>query len=167
MVPSVATDDVMVKTSTEASTAFVRDYYHALRSSRNTISTFYIPPSSMPGGKPLPTIIFNGRVLQNGASVQEMFENELPPTTYETQSIDCHILNPRYAPQGAPVSRSPASTMTLLVAVSGTVRFGEARNDTDRQFNETFVLVPNNDRGSRGQRPKDFLIESQNFRLVV
>lgn len=121
----------------------------------------------MQGGKPIPTLIFNGGVLQNGAAVQEMFENEMPPTTYDTQSIDCHILNPQYAPQVAPVSRSAASTMTIVVVVSGSVRFSEERNDSDRQFSETFVLVPNQDRGVRGQKPKDFLIQSQNFRIVV
>ena len=121
----------------------------------------------MQGGKPIPTIIFNGNALQNGGSVQEMFENQMPPARYDAQSIDCHTLNPQYAPDGAPASRSAASTMTILVAVSGAVRFGEDRNGPERQFSETFVLVPNHDRGPRGQRPKQFLIQSQNFRLVV
>jgi NTF2-related export protein 1/2 len=184
MAPGIAADDMQVKISTEgkhlhthevrysllilsASTAFVSDYYHTLQSRRNKISTFYIPPSSMQGGKPIPTIIFNGNVLQDGASVQEMFENEMPPTRFDTQCVDCHILNPQYTPQGVPLSRSPASTITILVVVSGAVRFSEDRNDPDRQFSETFVLVPNHDRGPRGQRPKDFLIQSQDFRLVV
>lgn len=121
----------------------------------------------MQGGKPIPTIIFNGNTLPNGTSVQQMFENEMPPTRYEAQSIDCHILNPQYAPDGAPAPRSPASTMTLLVIVSGAVRFSEDRNDPERQFSETLVLVPNQDRGGSGPRPKEFLIQSQNFRLVV
>lgn len=121
----------------------------------------------MQGGKPIPTIVINGNVLQNGGAVQEMFENQMPPTRYETQSIDCHILNPQYTPEGVSHSRSAASTMTILVVISGAVRFGEDRNDPERQFSETFVLVPNQDRGARGQRPKDFLIQSQNFRVVV
>jgi NTF2-related export protein 1/2 len=182
MAPATVPDDVLVKVSTEglkplaanftllirpATTGFVSDYYHALQSRRNTISTFYIPPSAMQGGKPIPTIIFNGRVLQNGASVQAMFENEMPPARYEAQSIDCQILNPQYTPEGVSHSRSAASTMTILVMVSGAVRFSEDRNDPDRGFSETFVLVPNQDRGPRGQRPKEFLIQSQNFRVVV
>jgi NTF2-related export protein 1/2 len=57
--------------------------------------------------------------------------------------------------------------MTILVIVSGIVRFGEDRNDPERQFSETYVLVPNHDRGGRGYRPKEFLIQSQNFRIVV
>jgi len=183
MAPATVPDDVLVKVSTEglkplaadftlliwsASTGFVSDYYHALQSRRNTISTFYIPPPSMQVGKPILTIIFNGRVLQNGASVQAMFENEMPQTRYEAQSIDCQILNPQYTPEGGVShSRSAASTMTILVIVSGAVRFSEDRNDPERQFSETFVLVPNQDRGPRGQRPKDFLIQSQSFRVVV
>ena len=183
MAPGVSPDDMLVRVSTEgqnwldrfsstmlmwsASTAFVSDYYHALRSRRDTISTFYIPPSSMQGGKPIPTIIFNGNVMQNGAFVQKMFENEMPQTRHDAQSIDCHILNPQYAPEGISTSRSAASTMTILVVVSGTLRFGERMNVPDRQFSETFVLVPNHDRGPRGPSPQEFLIQSQNFRLVV
>lgn len=150
-----------------ASTDFIGGYYHALHSRRNTISTFYISPSTMQGGKPIPTIIFNGNALQTGDSVQEMFEKQMPATRYDAQSIDCHILNAHYAPEGTLNSGSAASTMTILVAVSGAVRFGEDRNDPERQFSETFVLVPNHDRGPRGGRPKQFLIQSQNFRLVV
>jgi NTF2-related export protein 1/2 len=121
----------------------------------------------MQGGKPIPTILFNGNILQNGNSVQEMFENEMPATRYDAQSIDCHVLNPHFVPEGAQVTRSAASTMTILVTVSGAVRFSEDRNDPERQFSETFVLVPNQERSSRGPRPKEFLIQSQNFRLVV
>lgn len=121
----------------------------------------------MQGGKPIPIIVINGNTLQNGSSVQEMFEKEMPPTRYEAQSIDCHVLNPQYVPTGAPSSRSAESTMTLLVIVSGTVRFGEARDAPERQFSETFTLVPNQDRGSRGQSQRGFLIQSQNFRVVV
>ncbi|KAF7509676.1 hypothetical protein GJ744_007547 [Endocarpon pusillum] len=167
MTPGIAPEDVLVKISTEASTAFMNDYHHALQSRRNTISSFYIPPSSMQGGKPIPTIVMNGNILQNGGAVQEMFENQMPPTRYDTQSIDCHVLNPQYAPEGVSHSRSAASTMTILVIVSGTVRFSEDRNDPERQFSETLVLVPNQDRRAQGQRPKDFLIQSQNFRVVV
>lgn len=121
----------------------------------------------MQGGKPIPTIVFNGNTLQDGTAVQKMFENDMPATRFDAQSIDCHILNAQYAPEAAPVSRSPASTTTILVIVSGAVRFSEDRNDPERQFSETFVLVPNHDRSPRGQRPKEFLIQSQNFRLVV
>lgn len=121
----------------------------------------------MQGGKPIPTVIFNGNPLPNGTSVQEMFENQMPPTRCSAHSIDCHILNPHYVPEGAPASRSAAGTITLLILVSGVVHFGEDKNDPERQFSETLVLVPNHDRGPRGQRPKEFLIQSQNFRLVV
>jgi NTF2-related export protein 1/2 len=121
----------------------------------------------MQGGKPIPTLVFNGNVLQNGAAVQEMFENEMPPTRYTAQSIDCHVLNPQYAPEGVTLSRSAASTMTILVIVSGDVRFSEDRNDPEKKFSETFVLVPNHDRSPRVQRQMDFLIQSQNFRVVA
>lgn len=56
--------------------------------------------------------------------------------------------------------------MSILILVSGTVRYGEDREQPQRGFSETFVLTPNPSADhARGR--KDFLIQSQNFRLVV
>lgn len=190
MAPVVADEDVLVKVSTEgmealtrllsrlaynfphrpAATNFVESYYPALQSARHTIASFYIKPSTMQGGKALPTIIMNGNTVESGAAVQEIFEKQMPAARYEVQSFDCHILNPCYLPPEATQSDNKSGKQcTLLALVSGVVTFGTPREDPQRGFSETFVLVPNNDQSGprgRGAKRKDFLIQSQNFRHV-
>ena len=184
MAPNPPSSETMTRVSTEgvlplsiflrvhtdrpsASLAFVSDYYHALQTRRHAISTFYIPVPSGPGTKPTPTIVINGKAFQDGSAVQELFEKQLPPTRYESQCVDCHVLNSNYIQEGQQNTRSPASTITLLVIVSGIVRFGEDRNNPERQFSETLVLIPNIHLNPRHARAKEFLIQSQNFRIVV
>ena len=106
----------------------------------------------------------------------------MPNARYDVQSYDCQIINSNYIPPGATPTApntarqaavAAAKKMTLLVLVSGSVRFGDATESRDptaeRGFSETFVLVPNQqyEPGSRGKTKKQFLIQSQNFRLVV
>lgn len=104
--------------------------------------------------------------------------NQMPPTHYEVQSYDCQVINSNYItpgvepplaqPKGRGGAASVAKTMSILVLVSGYVRFGEERTKEswdlagNRGFSETFVLVPN-----PGREQRQFLIQSQNFRLVV
>ncbi|MCJ1366328.1 hypothetical protein MMC16_005456 [Acarospora aff. strigata] len=154
-----------------AAEIFVESYYTALRSSRATLSTFYSPPSAMPDGKPLPAIIFNGNVISDAAAFQEMFEKQMPPSHYEVQSYDCHTLNPNYTAKDIKSSSGGSGkNMTILLTVSGYVKFGELREAEMKGFSETFVLVPSSDpTGSKGQprRNQEWLIQSQNFRLIV
>ena len=145
-------------------------FYHALEASRKTIASFFTPPANMPDGKPLPAIVFNGNVL-DAATLQNMFVHETPPTRYEVQSYDCQVINPNYVAEGTS-SRGGASgrNMTILVVVSGYVKIGEQHEAEMRQFSETFILVPNtaaDSRKGRQKSAKDWLIQSQNFRLVV
>lgn len=110
----------------------------------------------------------------------------MPAAHYEVQSFDCQVLNPSYptttgtnpAPPQGPSTKSggaqqtvAAKNMSILVLLSGYVRFGETRDLPPRGFSETVVLVPNQtvDQGARkvGKGRKDWLIQSQNFRLVV
>ena len=155
-----------------AATNFVESFYPALQSNRSTISSYYIPPSAMQGGVTLPTILMNGNPVESGAAVQEIFEKQMPPARYEIQSFDCQVLNRCYLPPESGHSDNKSGRQsTLLVLVSGVVRFGEPREDPpQRVFSETFVLVPNPDQSGprgRGSRRKDFLIQSQNFRHVT
>lgn len=119
----------------------------------------------------MPTISFNGNSVPNGAAVQEIFMNQMPPSKYEVQSFDCHVINPNYVAPDAPENpKSIKSHISILVLISGAVRYSENRGDPQRGFSETFVLVPNpqatNQKGG-GKAVKDFLIQSQNFRVVV
>ncbi|PGH18187.1 hypothetical protein AJ80_04574 [Polytolypa hystricis UAMH7299] len=164
-----ATQDTLTKVSTEAATEFVLSYYPALRSSRETIASYYASVTS--------TILFNGNVVADGPSVQKIFMEQMPPARYEVQSYDCQIINLNYPipPSAKPQSSvSQVKNMSILVMVSGYVRFGDEKETPDtanRGFSETFVLVPTAPgeapAGPRGRGKKHWLIQSQNFRLVV
>ncbi|KAL4787355.1 hypothetical protein BJX76DRAFT_354301 [Aspergillus varians] len=153
-------EDVYAKISTEAATEFVQSYYPALESNRAVIGTFYSTP---PG-----TIVYNGNAVADGNAVQEIFVNQMPPAHYEVQSFDCQIINKQYPTAAIGRQPDPRKDISIVVIVSGYVRFGEARDLPQRGFSETFVLVPNpSTDGPKGKRRRDWLIQNQNFRLVV
>ncbi|OJJ44645.1 hypothetical protein ASPZODRAFT_144606 [Penicilliopsis zonata CBS 506.65] len=161
---AVPSEDTLTKVSTGAATEFVQSFYPALQSNRATISSFYNPAIS--------TILFNGNPVADGSAVQEIFVNQMPPAHYEVQSFDCQVINRNFpTPTAAggvkPLSQATVKDMSILVVVSGYVRFGESKDMPQRGFSETFVLVPNPAEGQKGKRQKDWLIQSQNFRLVV
>ncbi|KAG5290104.1 nuclear transport factor 2 domain-containing protein [Histoplasma ohiense] len=168
-----------IKISIEATTAFVQSFYPALQSARDTIASFYAP------NPVLSKLLFNGNIVADGPSVQEIFTNQMPPTRYDIQSYDCQIINTNYpalpaSSSSAVTAASAARNMSILVLVNGSVRFGvevEPGDSTNRRFSETFVLVPNAQAAAAsaaaaGGAPKEreqekrWLIQSQNFRLV-
>ncbi|KAJ5543210.1 Nuclear transport factor 2 Eukaryote [Penicillium sp. DV-2018c] len=156
-------EDTWTKVSTEAATEFVKTYYPALGSNRQSLGSYYsLEPT---------TILFNGNGVADGAAVQEIFTKQMSPAHYEVQSYDCQIINRAYPtrlPNGElkPKSEMGVKDMSLLVVVSGFVRYGEGRDQPQRGFSETFVLIPNPS-AERARGRKDWLIQSQNFRLVV
>lgn len=125
----------------------------------------------MPDGKPLPAITFNGNVIPNSADMQTMFENQMPALRIEVQCFDAQVINPNYIPENSQGTvSSSGKNMTILVIVSGYIKYGEARDAATRGFSENFVLVPNPEAAkakSQGKQFKPWLIQSQNFRLVV
>ncbi|KAI9704164.1 MAG: hypothetical protein M1836_007025 [Candelina mexicana] len=165
------TADVATKVSTDAAEKFVASYYNALSTSRDTISSFYIPPATMPDGKTLPTIVFNGNIVTDSSTFQTIFEKEMPAAHYDIQSYNCHMINPNYTAIGS--EGTPSTTgknMSILVIISGSVSYGKALEGEKRVFSESIVLVPNPtstaSKGKGGSR-KGWLIQSQNFRFVV
>lgn len=102
--------------------------------------------------------------------MQTLFETQMPRAHYEVQSYDCQVLNPDYALTG-PGRHDPMSgkNMSIVVTVSGYVRYGDSREAVMRGFSENIVLVPNTETSnrSRGAVRRDWLIQCQNFRLVV
>lgn len=140
----------------------VQSFYPALGKNRDAIGSFYAPTPS--------TILFNGNPVADGAAVQDIFVNQMPAAHYEVQSFDCQIINRAYPTVTAsgikPPSEMTVKDMSVLVIVSGHVRYGEGRDQPQRGFSETFVLVPNPS-SDRVKRRRDWLIQSQNFRLVV
>lgn len=134
----------------------------ALQSNRQAIDSYYCAAPT--------TILFNGNQVADGAAVQEIFTNQMPNAKYEVQSFDCQIINRAYpstTPNGPkPPSEMGIKDMSLLVLVSGHVRYGDGSDLPQRGFSETFVLIPN-PTPEKGKRRKEWLIQSQNFRLVV
>jgi NTF2-related export protein 1/2 len=149
----------------------VHRYYKALESSRSTIASYFMPQTTMPDGKLLPTISFNGTVMSTGDGLQKLFEDEMPPAQYDIQSYDCQVLNPNYAAIGTKAtSGSNGRNMTVLMVVSGTVKLGTQKESETKGFSDTFVLVPNPDAAAAKARKKplkEWLVQSQTFRLVV
>lgn len=125
----------------------------------------------MPDGKPLPSITYNGNIISNAAALQEMFQNQVAAARYEVQSFDCHVINSNYIAENTQGAVSTTGkNMTILVTVSGYVKYGDLRDAPMRGFSENFVLIPNpeavNYKG-QGKNVKEWLIQSQTFRFVV
>ena len=148
----------------------VQTFYTALHKDRNTLSTFYLPLTTLSDGKTLPSIVINGNVLSSPAALQDLFVHQMPPMQYDAQAFDAQVVNPNFAADGDG-AHPPASgrNMTVLVIVSGNVKVGERKDLELRGFSESFVLVANPEAGKRGRgkREREWLIESQNFRFVV
>lgn len=149
---------IIVADESAAGTEFIQSFYLALENNRATIASFYNQPAS--------TVLFNGNAVADGNAVQDIFVNQMPPAHYEVQSFDCQIINQAYPTPTT--TGTNVKDMSILVIASGYVRFGESRDLPPRGFSETFVLVPNpsND-GGKGKQKKGWLIQTQNFRLVV
>ena len=125
----------------------------------------------MPDGKPLPAIVFNGKVIPNAGALQEMFEKEMPSTRHDVQSYDCQVLNPQYGLNlNSNQDFSNGNCMSVLIIVSGNVRIGPLKDSETRGFSETFVVVPETIEGKSkpgNKSVRNWVIQSQNFRLVV
>lgn len=161
--------------STEAAEHFVDGYYTTLNGSRSRIANFYIPSTTLPSGRTLPHISYNGELVQDPNVFQERYEKQMPWTHFEPQSVNVHVLNPCLSPpiEGQRMTRREAEmNMSLTVMVSGYVRLVERKDGPMRGFSDNFVLVPNKeDVGGRGMGKQGhgmkWLIQSQNFRFVV
>lgn len=149
----------------------VDSYYPALQSKSNSLASFYTVAKIMPDGTSSPSIVLNGNLIPSPAEMLSIFQNEMPAARYEVQSFDCHVMNPNFIAENSKSTvSSSGKNMTILVIVSGYVKYGESRDVPTRGFSENFVLVPNPDVDhvkNKGKYVKDWLIQSQNFRLVV
>ena len=95
----------------------------------------------------------------------------MPKAHYEVQCFDCHVLNPNFNIGLSDAELGPDPTgrkMSVLLVVSGYVKYGESRSAKMRGFTENFVLVPNY-LGATGINGAvmGWLIQSQNFRIVL
>lgn len=152
-----------------ASRKFVHEYYAALNGGRQEIENFYMDFIATPDGKSLPTIIYNGNVVPDRTAMQSLFQQQMPQTRYEVQSYDCHILNPDFVMEGVKAAATESGrNMSILLSVSGFVKYGESRSADPRGFSETFILIPNPAvaPSARGKRSREWIIQSQTFRQV-
>jgi NTF2-related export protein 1/2 len=154
-----------------AAREFIESYYKALndKSARATLSSFYIQPT--PANPLVADISLNGNVVPTPADLQTLFESQIPNAHYEAQCFDCHVLNPNFNIGASDVELGPDPTgrkMSVLLVVSGYVKYGDPRSAKMRGFTENFVLVPNF-LGATGKDGgvKGWLIQSQNFRIVL
>ena len=154
-----------------AAESFIDAYYVALESHRATLASFYMKPTTMPDGKVLPSIVYNGNIKADGAAFQKSFLEEMPPMNFDIQSVDAHCLNPNYFPEGTECGHATSKKrMTILFTVSGCVKLGNSQTAATKEFSESFVLVQNHDDTGlqKGENEnKDWLIQAQTFRIVV
>lgn len=146
-------------------------YYHALQSQRSTIASFYQKPKTLPDGKRTPSITYNGEAKTDGAAMQKLFQDGMASAHFDVQGLDAQCLNPNYIPDGTAGGHAMSGkNLTVLVTVNGYVKFGDAKTASTRGFIESFVLIPNQDNmgpRTRAKQIKDYIIQSQTFRVVV
>lgn len=154
-----------------AAERFVEAYYEALQSQPATIASFYHQPKTLPDGKALPSIVFNGDVKPNGAEMQNMFEDKVGQMQFEVQAVDAQCLNLNYVAEGTiGGNAAPGQNMTILVSVNGSVKFGDLKTASAKGFNDNLVLVPSQDGTgpqTRAKQIRNYVIQSQIFRIVV
>lgn len=102
--------------------------------------------------------------------IQNIFDKQITKAHYEVQSFDCHTINANYnvaANESALALDMDGKKMSIVVIVSGTVKYGE-EGDV-RVFSDSLVLVPNLETHSpkAAKGLKKWLVQSQNFRLVL
>jgi len=153
-------------------TLFVEEYYKAANANRSTLATFYVPVKDTGTDKAVPSIIFNGHEVESGNALQDIFMRQTPRSHADVEAIDCHILNPNYQhPDQVADTRKSKTLMSLLIVVGGIYRASNERGAKDEEFHDTIILVPNPEpappRGHRKPGWKEYLIESQTFRLVA
>lgn len=144
----------------------MRQFYDALNHGSKALSTFYIQPSAT---NPLSAdISLNGNIVSSPADFQTLFDMKVDKAHYEVQSYDCHVLNPNYNIGVSDSALGPDAEgrkISLLVIASGYVKYGKQKNAEMRGFTENFVLVPNLE--FQNQQEKKWLIQSQNFRILL
>lgn len=133
------------------------------------MSSFYVQPT--PINPLVADISLNGNIVPTPADLQILFESQIPKAHYEAQCFDCHVLNPNFNIGASDAELGPDPTgrkMSILLVVSGYVKYGESKSARMRGFTENFVLVPNFLGAiDKGGSVKGWLIQSQNFRIVL
>ncbi|KAG2183538.1 hypothetical protein INT43_006544 [Umbelopsis isabellina] len=91
-------------------------------------------------------ILWNGNAFPGIAQYNDFLSN-LPSTSHEVQSFDCHPIPATMNSQGA---------CGILVSVSGTLKYGDS--PVKRLFSHAFMLIPDIEKSGT------FYIQSENLR---
>ena len=100
--------------------------------------------------------------------LEAVFDNQPSKTFFDAQSFDCQVINANYnvgAPENLLEGNKAGKKMSILVLVSGSVKYGE---EEARCFTDNVLLVPNWEITAKNQKEKrKWLVQSQTFRLVL
>lgn len=148
----------------------MESYYKALNLERGSIASFYMKPNAVSARKP--DISLNGERYTDPARLQEYFVTKVPTSQYDVQAYDCHPLNTNFSHNNDQLAPDASgSKMSLVLLVSGYVKYGELKDAPMLGFSETFTLVPNPDLlgvsvRSKAAKSRKWLIQTQNFRML-
>jgi len=133
-----------------------------------------MPEQTLPSGKYLPLITYNGAQMTSPTDFQSLYTNQMPFAYFEVQSLNATVLNPTLTPIDTEKARPKEveNNMSVLVQVGGYVRLMERKEGPMRGFCDTLVLVPNKEEvGGKGKdktgEGRSWVIQTQNFRFVV
>ena len=154
-----------------AAQMLVESYYPAFQSKPTSLPSFYVTSTTLQDGKSVPSIILNGQRFSSITEMHAKFQMEMPAAGFHIDCYDCAVINPKYVPEGSTGDVAPGEkSISTMVTVSGSITCGESSDASSKGFNETFTLVPNPDAGkikNKGKLTKDFLINTQNIRIVT
>ncbi|KAK4553002.1 hypothetical protein LTR86_009926 [Recurvomyces mirabilis] len=136
------TETDYTKVSTETAEHLVDTYFSALEGARGTISSFYVPTIVQENGRGLPSITYNGEMMNDAAVFQKMWEDQMPRTHFQVQSLNTHVMNRALAPIDSKTKKDAERKMSLIVQAGGR---GTGKQDLGKRW----------------------LIQSQTFRFVV
>jgi NTF2-related export protein 1/2 len=97
-----------------------------------------------------------------------MYEEAMPTFVhFDIQALDCQVLNPQFNKDATGVK--PEKNISFLVMTAGHMRLEDRSTGPLMEFSETFLLVPNLEKGGKGAmgNRRAWLVQTQNFRYVV
>ncbi|KAK4219226.1 hypothetical protein QBC37DRAFT_436795 [Rhypophila decipiens] len=178
-----------IRSSVEATEAFITWYYDALNKGRPVASGYVNGNKTYQTANHAPAdIVINGLLVNTPEEWDALLEKQRIPNSvleanaaksdsplvqYHVESWDTHVINADYtfaAPEDLikKYSKGAGVRMMLLVTASGTVTFGLDKESPSKKqhFHDTFTLVPNWEviarAGSKATRR--YIITSHNYR---
>lgn len=151
-----------------AATSFAKSYYSTLQNGRDlkdSITNYYCGRETGQDGSATLRIVWNGNHIPDAESFFTLFSTRMPPTFYDIQTVDAHVLSNRYY-----ADLSAERNFSMILIVGGYVRLEDATNGPLHEFSETFCLIPNRAKlmgKGAAMSKRDYLIQNQVFRYVV